>query len=267
MRIIITTLMILIWTISYGQFEKYKGTWISDSQDVMIINDTIKAFNVSNKLCDGNRRIEGGFQLLGDTLRFLYYYSTTDFNQSYIDSYDLIVSELTDTSITITPSSDLSAKFLNERTNIKFIKQEFNRDKSIVFEKIIYHSSKCYWNCPIIDLEITSDKNIYFAGRFYKGIYGFDHAKSGHFTGMLSDSLYNELIDILQTCNLRTLTFPSRSGADAPIVTLIIYYNGQKKCLYSMFPPAITDRLIDFLHHINERVSLTRTNEIMVLEY
>ena len=51
MRMVVTTLMILIWTTSYGQFDKYKGTWISNFQDVMIIKDTInESFNISKRV-------------------------------------------------------------------------------------------------------------------------------------------------------------------------------------------------------------------------
>ena len=62
------------------------------------------------------------------------------------------------------------------------------------------------------------------------------------------------------------MSFPERNGADAPVTTLIIYYNGQRKYLKSMFPPTIAEKLIEFLYLISERAILTRTNEKRTME-
>jgi hypothetical protein len=270
MRTTVTILTILIWTTSYGQFDKFKGTWISSSRDVIVINDTLNKYDNSNMLCTASKDEGMAFYLIGDTLSFQkqYYSSATNYEKLYVDRYDLVVTKQTDTSLTVRPTSILSKKFFNKRTNITFIKQEFNKDKSIVFEKIIYHTTSCFGSCPTIDLEIRNDKNVYLKGEFYKEnpMYEIDSIKSGQFIGKLNDTLYNELINILQTSNLRTLTFPEIHGADAPVTTLIIYYNGQRKYLKSMFPPTITDKLIEFLYFVNERANLTRTNEKRTIE-
>jgi hypothetical protein len=62
------------------------------------------------------------------------------------------------------------------------------------------------------------------------------------------------------------LSFTERHGADAPVTTLIIYYNGQRKYMKSMFPPTIADKLIEFLYLVNTKVDLTRTEEKRTLE-
>lgn len=261
---------ILIWTTSYGQFYKLKGTWISSFQDVIVINDTLNRYDNSNMLCTEVKDEGMAFYLIGDTLSFQkrYCFSATNYEKLYIDRYDLFVTKQTDTSLTLRPTSSLSKKFFNNRANITFIKQEFNRDKSILFEKIIYHTTSCYGSCPTIDLEIKKDKSVYLKGQFYKDNFMFevDSSKSGVFIGKLNDTLYSELIDILQTCNLKTLYFPERHGADAPVTTLIIYYNGQRKYLKSMFPPTIADKLIEFLYLLNIKADLTRTDEKRTIE-
>ena len=270
MRTVITICTILIWTTAYGQFDKFKGTWISSSSDVMVINDTINEYDNSNMLCTANKDEGMAFYLFGDTLSFQkkYYSSATNYEKLYIDRYDLIVLKQTDTSITVRPSSKLSKKFFDNRTNITFIKQEFNKDKSIIFEKIVYHTTNCFGSCPIIDMEIDSNRNVYLKGEFYKDGLGFeiDSIRSGQFAGKLNDTLYNELIDILQTCNLKTLVFREALCCDAPITTLIIYYNGQRKYFKSMFPPTIADELIIFLYFVNEKADLTKTNEERIIE-
>lgn len=236
----------------------------------MVINDTLNKYVNSNMLCTSDNDEGMAFYLIGDTLSFQkqYYSSATNYEKLYVDRYDLVITKRTDTSLTVRPTSLLSKKFFNKRANITFIKQEFYRDKSIVFEKIIYHTTSCFGSCPTIDLEIRNDKSVYLKGQFYNdnSMFETDSIKSGLFIGKLNDILFTELLDILQTCNLRKMSFPERHGADAPVTTLIIYYNGQRKYLKSMFPPTIAEKLIEFLYLISERVNLTRTNEKLTIE-
>lgn len=270
MRTTLTILTILIWTTSYGQFDKFKGTWISSSGDVIVINDTLNKYDNSNMLCTADKDEGMAFYLIGDTLSFQkrYYSSATIYEKLYIDRYDLVVTKQTDTFLTLRPTSILSKKFFNKRANITFIKQEFNKDKARIFERIIYHTTSCFGSCPTIDLEINNDKSVYLKGQYYKGnsMFEVDSSKSGLFVGKLNDTLYAELIDILQSCNLKTLSFTERHGADTPVTTLIIYYNGQRKYMKSMFPPTIADKLIEFLYLVNTKVDLTRTEEKRTLE-
>jgi hypothetical protein len=270
MRTTFTILTILIWSTSYGQFDKLKGTWVSSSQDVMVINDTLNKYDNSNMLCTADLDEGMAFYLIGDTLSFQkrYYSSAANYEKLYVDRYDLVVTKQTDTSVTLRPTSILSKKFFNNRLNITFIKQEFNKDKSIIFERIIYHTTSCFGSCPTIDLEIRNDKSVYLKGQFYKdnSMFELDSITSGQFVGKLNDTLYDELITILQTCNLKKLSFRGRHGADAPVTTLIIYYNGQRKYLKSMFPPTIADKLIEFLYLVSTKAELTRTDEKRTLE-
>jgi len=236
----------------------------------MVINDTLNKYDNSNMLCTSDKDEGMAFYLYGDTLSFQkqYYSSATNYEKLYVDRYDLIVMEQTDSSLTVRPSSKLSKKFFNNRKSLRFIKQEFNKDKSITFEKIIYHTTSCFGSCPTIDLEIDSNRNVYLKGQFYKGnsMFEIDSVSSGQFIGRLNETLFTELIDIIQTCNMKTLVFPEIHGADGPVTTLIIYYNGQRKYLKSMFPPTIADKLIEFLYLVNTKVDLTRTDEKRTIE-
>jgi len=221
-------------------------------------------------LCTANEDKGMQFYQYRDTLSFQdqYYSSATNYQKLYINRYDLTIINQTDSTLTVKPSSKLSKKFFNDRTTLAFIKQEFNTDKSIHFEKIIYHTTSCFGSCPTIDLEIDNKRNIYIDGQFYKddSMFENDTIKSGQFIGKLNDALYNELVTIIQTSNIKTLTFPERDGADAPVTTLIIYYNGKRKYLKSMFPPTIASKLIQYLYQINEKANLIRTTEKRILE-
>jgi hypothetical protein len=257
-----------IWTTSYGQFDKLKGTWISKSNDVMIIEDTTNEYNINMLGTSEDGDVMTHFYLIGNTLSSQqHYYFTPNHKKLYIFKYNLVIIEQTDSTLTVKPSSKLAKRLFKNRQNIKFIKREYNIDTTISFEKIIYHSTDCFGSCPIIDLEIDSNKNIYFSGKFFiDDMWTVDSLKSGQFIGVLTDTLYNKLLNILKTCNLRTLDFQEIECCDAPIITLIIYFNGWRKYLRSMSPPPLANELIDFLYSINEKVVLTKTNEKRILE-
>ena len=270
MRTVLLLLTSLICTTSFGQFSGLKGTWISSSNDVMFIDDETNKADNSNMLCTSKEEEGMALYLLGDTLSFQkrYYSSATNFKKLYINRYDLIIVKRTQSKLIVKPCSKLSKKFFENRKIINFIKQEYNQDKSIIFEKIIYHTTSCFGSCPTIDLEIDKTKSVYLDGQFFKEYpdYEIDSIKSGQFKGKLTDSLFKELILILQTSNLKTLKFPKIFGNDAPVTTLIIYYNGQRKYLKSMFPPTIANKLIEFLYLINQNTILTRTDKKKTLE-
>jgi hypothetical protein len=74
----------LIWTTSYGQFDKLKETCISKSNDVMIIEDTVNEYNTNN-LCTSEEDIGTCFYLIGNTLSFQqHYYISPNYKKMYI---------------------------------------------------------------------------------------------------------------------------------------------------------------------------------------
>ena len=217
----------------------------------------------------GSRNESFTLYLEGDTLSFQkrFYSSATNYERLYIDRYDLKLIMLSDSDMIVKPCSEKSQNFYCTDAEIKFKRQEFARDRTIHFEKIIFHTSSCFGDCPEIDLEIDSSKNIYLRGSYYEG-YGATSRedRSGMFEGTLQDSLYTELILLLQTCNLRTLTFPQVIGFDGSVVTLIIYFDGQRKYFKSMFPPTIASRLIDYLYSVHDRQLLPWAARLRKLE-
>jgi hypothetical protein len=263
-----TTLLFIIFsslTVS-AQKAKLIGTWISAQNDCLEIRDTLNQYDNSNMLCNAWRDEGMAFEQIGDTLSFQkrYYSSRTDYKILYTDRYDLLITHQTDTSLSILPCDSLSKKFFDNRKELNLIKQEYARDGSIKFDKIVFHTTSCFGDCPIIHMEIHPQKHVYINGVF--PIITNEKDSDGYFTGLLTDSMYSELIQALQTCNLRTLTFPRQRGFDGSTVTLIIYYNGERKYLCSMFPPVIANKLIDYLYSVKGRTSLIRTNEECKLE-
>jgi len=269
MKKIITILIIFVWTNSYGQFDKLKGTWISSSQDLICIRDTntIYEYNgnvISNKSENNSCQLSIQF----DTLKFFDFYGYRD--STFKDPYFLKILYQSDSILIVRPITNFSRNFFQNRESIKFVRQEYSIDTTIIFEKIVYHTTNdCLhpYYCPEINMQIDNHKNVYLDGVFYKENYEIDSNYTGQFTGTLTNQFYDELINLIRTCNLKTLTFSDKWYADdSPERTFIIYFNGQRKYLKSTVPPRIVDRLIEFLDIINSRIDLKRTNEKINLE-
>lgn len=123
------------------------------------------------------------------------------------------------------------------------------------FEKIIFHTTECYGFCSVYHLEIDSNKNAkLFSETVYKsngkGAYRKDSSKVGYFQGRIADTTFNKLVNEIQTIGIDSLTFDGANCCDAPIKTIIIYYNNKRKYLRSMFPPNKARRLVSLLYEI-----------------
>jgi len=145
-------------------------------------------------------------------------------------------------------------------------------DDSFKLEKIIFHTSTCLGLCPAYHLQINSDRQfkLFAETVFVEGSKTSEHKndinKTGYFTGTVSSSNYKKLIRQLQSCNLDTLTFEDVTCCDAPLVTIIVYYNGKRKYLKSMFPPESTNDLINTLNDICENSELYRSQFKFTIE-
>ena len=127
--------------------------------------------------------------------------------------------------------------------------------KDINFEKIIFHTTGCYGFCPVYHLEIDNKKNAkLFSEMVYKPSskhsYREDTSKTGYFKGLIADTTFKHLLNEIQKIGIDSLTFDGANCCDAPIRTIIIYYNNKRKYLRSMFPPDKARNLISLLYRI-----------------
>lgn len=248
MKKLVVATVVALMTFSAAAFAQpklLKGTWISAEQDLIeILNTGRDSVNyLSNKLLNEERL---HLFISGDTLSFqqIYTSSFTQFKIEYTDRYDLKVVSLDDSILVVRPVSDLSKTYFQNRALISLKKKEYNIDKTIVFEKLVFHSM---WSGPTIALQIDSSKNLYMnyinTNRDAK-----NGLASGNYSAVLDDDTYNELLNLLKNCNLRTLRFGDIKGADSPVISLIIYFNGKRKYLKSIAPPRISDQLVRFIY-------------------
>lgn len=266
----ILVLFICLSAICRGQINKLKGTWITKDQELILIKDSTSSEN-DNRL--GNKILNEEnfeFKIYGDTLSFQKQYtsSRTNYEKMYVDRYDLKIVSLSDTFLVVKPISKHSISFFNNKSVIKFKRQEYSIDSKIEFEKLVFHATGCCGGeCPLLNLQIDKSRKLYSDSKHVKGEYKtLDTTISGKREGKLDEVLYNELITLLKTSNLKNLKFKTVGGSSAPNITLIVYFNGQKKRLSSPVTPTVIDGLIKYLYDLNHKVTLAKTDKKIVLE-
>lgn len=144
--------------------------------------------------------------------------------------------------------------------------------KKVDLEKIVFHTSECFGKCPTYHLQVDKDQRVkLYAEQVFKkpgNIASFedDTARMGYFTGKASDSSFRKLTGELNKIELDTLEFDKTVCCDGSLITIIVYYNGKRKYLKSMFPPAKADKLISVLYEICHTSALQRTNDKLRIE-
>lgn len=145
-------------------------------------------------------------------------------------------------------------------------------EKKTEFEKIIFHSSGCYGNCPTYHLELNGDKSFrLFAEKVYKKdaepmSEDFDQSKTGYFTGQASDSSFQKLTSEIKAIGLDTINFAGPKYEDGAQITIILYKNGKRTFLQSAHPAIKTRKLIATLYEICETSNAKRTESKFEIE-
>jgi Domain of unknown function (DUF6438) len=247
---------------AFSQTDTLRGVWYSAAQD--FLEFAPNAWSME----DGTRLFTRHFTVLqrdSNRLRFLNkYYDSKDNNVIKIDyskNFDFILKTYTKDSLVLAPVSEHSRHFFNNREEIHFFRKAHFIDPSITFEKLVFSTTDCFGDCPIIQLEVDQEGRIHYSGKVYK-----DSTLTGDFTGMVSEQDMATLLRLLKNCQLKTLHWRSWFCCDAPVITLIVYFNGQRKYFKSMVLPHISNDLIDFLYALNGRATLVRTREKYVFE-
>jgi len=145
--------------------------------------------------------------------------------------------------------------------------------KKIKLEKIIFHTTRCFGRCPAYHAQIDSTGTLRVYSEYVTNtpdintnLNNPDTTKMGYFTGRISDRQFKELISELENIGLDNLKFDGRNCCDGSTKTIIIYYNGKRKFLKSMFPPREADKLISLLRYIIETNMTQRTNQKFDIE-
>jgi hypothetical protein len=137
-------------------------------------------------------------------------------------------------------------------------------DAALPFNKIVFHSIGCFESCLSYHLQINANKNMELyvsdAGRLNReNNFKSDTSQMGYFSGSANDSIFEDLIKEIETIELAKLEFDGAKCCDGTITTIIVYYDGKRKFLQSMFPPQKADKLINILYGLCRNSKLTKT--------
>ncbi|MEX6690106.1 DUF6438 domain-containing protein [Danxiaibacter flavus] len=262
-----TAITILFCTSAFAQLNKPVGTWINDDMEAIFI-DSVRD---ENYLTNADFR-EEPFKLviIKDTLSFQQRYtsSKTNFKVKYVDRYDFKVDQQSDSILVLRPVSEPSKNFFLGKEVLTFKKQETTVDKSIQFQKLVFHTTTCHGTCNAYHMELNNSRHfkLYAETVYDQDSFRTDSLDQGYFTGKVTDTLYHKLIAALQTSNLKTLRMKNEFCCDAPIITMIIYFNGQRKYFKSMSPPIVANNLINTLYEICKQNRGTKTNKKFMFE-
>jgi hypothetical protein len=256
----ILSFFLLFQIVLLGQHNQLKGIWYSADQEVMVIEDTSgRLENIMQRGDDFS-----SIKISKKTISFLkqYYSSATDYKVLYTDNFNFKILSLNDSILEVEPNSTYSKDYFLNRGKIKFVKKEYWKTKQLDISKIIFHSSQCFGSCPEIDIQIDADKTVKYK------LYGYavEKSKQGHFTGQMSDSVYETFLSILKNCQIESLRWNSTVCCDGAVVTLIFYFNKERKYLKSMLPSTLTEDLLNFFYTIESKVEFKRTGQKFYME-
>ncbi|MBD3583341.1 hypothetical protein [Flavobacterium selenitireducens] len=94
-----------------------------------------------------------------------------------------------------------------------------------------------------------------------------DSSRTGYFVGKLRPETFRKLSRQLYMADLDNITADDKLCCDGSVKTLIVYYNGKKKYIKSMFPPDELRDLLATLYGICEDENLLRTDKHFRLEH
>lgn len=141
------------------------------------------------------------------------------------------------------------------------------------FEKIIFHTTKCFGTCPEYHLELNNNKEIklYIEKAYQKR--ELDTSRIGYYKGKLDKVTYVEFLELLEKMDLDKsgIIEPEREPNTVVLretsqLFLILYNDKKRKPIIYIYPAGHWQKIMAFLYKIAEDDSLIKTNEKLYIE-
>jgi hypothetical protein len=254
-----------------AQLELYKGVWVSKQMDVISIRDVNQSGDDENAIAKGAKEIKLNVILKGDVLSFQkrYYTAESNFTTSLVDSFEVKLISKNDKNIVVKPVGSASIRFFKTKKKITLTKQDYIRDTTVQFKKVVFKTPGCYGNCPKFELEINDKFELYQNGIFYNefSMSEIDTNLTGQFSGQLNKDIKKRIDYLMQSCFLKTIKISEYLDLEQPVTSLIIYFNDEKRVFKFNQAPALLEEFVHFLTYIYQDVKLTKSNEVRDLEH
>ncbi len=141
------------------------------------------------------------------------------------------------------------------------------------FEKIIFHTSKCFGTCPEYHLELNQKKEIklYVEKAYQKR--KIDTVKIGYYKGKLDNETYSEFISLIEKIDIEKSGIIEPKQEPNTIIlkegsqlSLILYTNKQRKPIIYIYPAGHWEKLMNFVYKIANDDKLIKTKEKLEIE-
>lgn len=239
---LLTALTLLV--ASCARFKKLDGNYYSNQQDCLSFDYNTGAIETKDS------GVFKGLQLKQrpNKLKFREVrYSGRGMFRRRTERYNFKLVYKSGDSIITTPVSALAKKLFKNRKDIVFKSKYLFADKTNYFDRIIFHSSRCFGICNDLYMELDRAGNLKVTNK------GNDRIDSGkvnlNYRGKVSYYDIQRLNEILSYSQLKTLEWPDRKCFDAPEYTVILYQNDRRYYFHgsSVCIPIVSYELTNYL--------------------
>jgi len=256
MRLILTFIGLLTCSFALSQKIALEKLWIGDANNYLLVDSDAVRVECLYEYQGKKNVTKHAYRyfLIGDTLRIV----EPEVHGS--KNHDFIIKSLTKGELklsALTANSRILAFTEIPRKDLAFQDQQGIYTDTINFQKILFSSTTCYGTCPAMSFQIDNTKLMKFSGDTFA-------VKRGHYTAVLPDQLYNELLNILAISELDKLENIGSFNVDVATYMLEVHYNNKVKLIKSSFFPYVTNKLLNFLVEAPKRVELKEAEKVEI---
>lgn len=240
-------LLLLLFVTACKPYEELSGTYFSDKQDALYIDDDNSVIENKSDYLIGNF----GYLWVKQSRKRIKFKDYKGFSllKKAAKNYTFRYVVLDENSFAAYPRSKSAKEYFNGREFIIFKTKYLFSDNTNSFDKIYFHSSRCFGLCNELHLELDYSGNLKVTDN---GNGRDDSAKNENFYGKVSFNDMERLNRILKYSQLKTLEWPARSCFDAPDITLIVCQGEKRYYFKENLPciPIVSWELTNFLNKL-----------------
>ena len=140
---------------------------------------------------------------------------------------------------------------------------------AINFEKIFFHTSRCFGYCPIYHLQVNKDQTLLLSKEETLRNAKQSAMTQGpttieYFKGSVNNADFKILLNELAKTD--TLDIKGETCCDGSLKTIIAFYSGKRRVVQTMFPPKEGENLIAILMKICQSQNLVKTEKFELEE-
>ncbi len=196
------------------------------------------------------------YRLDGNTL----YMEAGGLNISFRDGSKPVfqIMQLTADSLVLVPANPGAVKMVKGQPALYYKSQALTVTDTIRFDSLYFKSTHCYGECPAMEYQISNNRQLKFIGDSYA-------VKEGHYTGILSDSIYERLQYLLSISALDKLKTWEQRIYDVPKYTVAVWYNNKRTVIENYELPLVMSQLLTYLKNLPGEVLLEKSGQALIL--